>query len=275
MKYLCIVILLSVPQIFAQSNEHDNMVKVSGGQCLIGNIPDGFGIDVLYSRPIYIPDFLIDKTEVTNSQYTTFLNAGNSDYYHVEMHISQDDSSRFQAVSGYEDHPVVYVSWIDAMAYSEWSDKRLPTEEEWEKTARGVSNRSGSINEVGVGNQYCWGDDTPDAGQVNFWGVEHSFLWTTPVRWFDGSIRDGRPTESNASDYGAYDMAGNVWEWTLSGYKTHTDTPPPDGIDSLRVIRGGGWSDPPENLKTTTRSYRNLHFRSAQIGFRCCVVVEE
>ena len=111
------------------------------------------------------------------------------------------------SIEGREDHPVVHIAWYDAMAYCKWAGKRLPTEAEWEYAARGGN----------AGNIYPWGNEPITPERANYWQGEFpvqnqaqdQFKKTSPVKQFD------------ANDYGLYDMAGNVWEWTADWYHYH------------------------------------------------------
>ena len=126
------------------------------------------------------------------------------------------------------------MSWHAAAAYAEWTGKRLPTETEWEKAARGGL----------VGQKYPWGDSI-DATKANYgWNVGD----TVPVRRYP---RNG---------YGLYDMAGNVWEWCYDAYEGDADS---------RVLRGGSWLDSARFVRVSARGWSTRMFTSSYIGFRC------
>ena len=189
------------------------------------------------------PAFWLDKTEVTNAMYALCVQAGgclpprNTIYYGNQQ---------------YDDHPVVYVSWNDAKAYCEWAGRRLPTETEWEKAARGTNALS-----------YPWGNNAPACTLANFDPYKASACvgGTSPV----GSYPDG------ASPYGALDMAGNVWEWTDSWYAAYpgnTDTDSSYGTQ-YRVLRGGSWDDSGNYLRAANRHWVGPVNTYNDIGFRC------
>ncbi|MBZ0160237.1 MAG: formylglycine-generating enzyme family protein [bacterium] len=131
------------------------------------------------------------------------------------------------------DHPVVGVSLYEAEAYAKWAGKRLPTEQEWERAARGTDGRV-----------YPWGDEF-DKEKCNSW--EADIGRTTPVtKYVNGLSPDG-----------CYDMAGNVWEWTASRE------------EDFFVIRGGSWYDATQLVRSAFRSKGMLTFRYDNVGFRC------
>ena len=133
------------------------------------------------------------------------------------------------------DHPVLQVSWHDAVAYAEWAGKRLPTEEEWEKAARGTDGR-----------KYPWGDEEPTRDLCNFGKNEGG---TTPV---------GKYSPQGDSPYGCVDMAGNVWEWTGSDFDAER-----------KVLRGGSWRFGPGDVRSAHRGWDPPGRWDDDDGFRC------
>jgi len=193
---------------------------------------------------VYLDAFYIDKTEVTNAEYKRFVDATG--------HRAPDHWTNGQIPAGLENHPVVNVSWEDAAAYAQWAGKRLPTEAEWEKAARGTDGRL-----------FPWGN--------NAWGLantrESGPHTTTPV----GSYPD------YASPYGCLDMAGNVWEWCAdwydSGYYGRSPARNPKGPDSgsYRVLRGGSWYGSRAGARAAIRLGVYPGDRYVSVGFRCGV----
>ena len=176
---------------------------------------------------VYLDGYWMGRTPVTNAMYARFLNeAGNPQgHYYPNSTRVKLDGKLWRVESGYEQHPVVYVTWYDALAYGLWVGAELPSEAQWEKAARGTDGRI-----------YPWGDQAPDKTLAN---LGNDVGKTTPV----GSYPSG------ASPYGALDMAGNVWEWVADGFEnTYYSSQPtwrnPTGPESgiLRVLRGGSWS---------------------------------
>lgn len=207
---------------------------------------------------VYLNDFWIDETEVTNAQYALCVAAGAC----MKPLDLDSKTSSFFTESQYANHPVVFVDWSQAKAYCEWAGRRLPTEAEWEKAARGLDRRI-----------YPWGNSF-DVNTVNFCDVN---CWAT---WKDGLYDDGYANTSpigsypeGASPYGALDMAGNVYEWVLdwsyqyaSGYQSNPSGPA-NGVE--RLLRGGSWGDDKLHLRTVVRSDEPPDLRRDFIGFRC------
>ena len=217
---------------------------------------------------IYLSAYYIDKYEVSNSQYTEFIKA--TDYpapaYWDHHRLNQPSQ------------PVTGVNWYDANAYCHWANKRLPTEAEWEKAARGPA-----------GLIYPWGNEM-DITKANFArGKTGQSYATVPV--------DSHP--GGKSYYGVYNMAGNVFEWVQDWYdpnyyKTSREVRNPQGplsgikigntgtyIDQLangkkKVIRGGSWFAPPQSITTTHRFWNDPMNNSygVGLGFRCARSVE-
>jgi iron(II)-dependent oxidoreductase len=188
--------------------------------------------------------FYIDLYEVTNRDYKKFVGVTKRKSPH---HWAQGNIPK-----GKENHPVTYVSWFDANDYCQWTGKRLPNEQEWEKAARGED-----------GNIYPWG---------HFWSLDKSnnpykhSTGTEPI----GSYPNGR------SVYGLYDMSGNVWEWVDAYYLPHPGNTIPKseyGKDK-RVLKGGSWFDCLSygcglSAPTFNRSFFNPEVKNNSFGFRC------
>jgi formylglycine-generating enzyme required for sulfatase activity len=189
--------------------------------------------------------FEMDIFEVTNIQFADFVESGG--YQTDAEQAGSQQTWRTEFTDGKDNFPVVRVSWNDATAYCEWAGKRLPTEEEWEKAARGPENFL-----------YPWGNEF-DPSVVN--GKASGLRNPVTV----GSYGDG------VSPYGMYDMAGNVWEWTASWYQPYpgNEVPSPYYGEQFRVLRGGGWFDTESELRTTRRSANVPTAANDDIGFRC------
>ena len=149
----------------------------------------------------------------------------------------------------FDDHPVAFVSWFGAHAFAEYYGLRLPTEEEWEKAARG-----------NTGWDYPWGDNL-DGSYANYPDSDNSWGSTTPVGYYNGSNYDGFQTSNGSSIFGAYDLAGNVYEWT-SSYLTYP---------TQRIARGGGWNNtsPTFGLPSWFRWSGSPGVSGSYVGFRC------
>ena len=184
--------------------------------------------------------FSMDVTEVTNADYQEFV-LENPEWQKGGTKAKVDaDGNYLKLWNGNDyptekaDHPVVYVSWYAAAAYAAWAEKRLPTEAEWEKAARGGL----------VGEKYPWVGSI-DATKANYdWNIGD----TVPVKQYP------------KNGYGLYDMAGNVWEWCDDVYEGDADS---------RVLRGGSWLDSARFLRVSTRGWSTRTFTSNYIGFRC------
>ncbi|MFH1008969.1 MAG: SUMF1/EgtB/PvdO family nonheme iron enzyme [Candidatus Latescibacterota bacterium] len=235
---------------------------------------DAFNEGNSYERPVhtvYVDAFYMDVCEVTNAQYCVFLNElGNQTEGGVTwLDIGRSDclitqsGDQFVPESGYEDHPVIEVRWFGASAYAEWAGKRLPTEAEWEKAARGGLE----------GKRYPWGDEDPAGGKCNYW--EYSGPLTSQM-WNLYSGRGTLPVGSfEPNGYGLCDMAGNVWEWCNdwfdSGYYSNSPENNPTGAASgtSRVLRGGSWVNSALNMRCADRTICDPTISYNGIGFRC------
>ncbi len=215
------------------------MIAIPAGEFTMGsNVED--------ERPphvVFVDGFEMDKLEVTNEDFEKFVAETG---YVTDAEKAGDTSWRYYAKDKAQ-HPVVKVSWNDAKAFCQWAGKRLPTEAEWEKAARGTDARS-----------YPWGNQW-DAARAN--AKEAGHRGTTAV----GSFPAG------ASPYGAMDMAGNVSEWTSDWFKAYPggDFYSPYFGEKYRVIRGGGWFSDQNLVRTTERSASSTTLANDDVGFRC------
>jgi len=203
-------------------------------------------------RPVHtvaVKGFWIDPYEVTNAQYKVFVDATNHRIPHNVWdgrEVWEDKGFPEEAAN----QPVINVSWDDAMAYCRWLGKRLPTEAEWERAARGGRE----------GKRYPWGDDPPD-GRAWFGS-----------RW--ARAKTLKPVGSYpANGYGLYDMAGNASEWVSSAllpypYAADDGREEPEGYEK-RVLRGGAWRDAPFFLRCANRAAYIATARMNLMGFRC------
>ncbi len=218
-----------------------DMVFVSAGFFIMGR--DGGSPDESPAHKIYLDAFYIDRYEVSNKQYKKFLEETER-----QPPGFWDDPER-----NAPNLPVVGVDWADAKAYCEWAKKRLPTEAEWEKAARGAQ-----------GWLYPWGNEFDDA-KANIKGEEDGYADVAPV----GALPEGRST------YGAYNMIGNVAEWTNDyfdpEYYSYMPMKNPTGPDSgtRKVLRGGSFRTGKEYANVTYRSAFAPQSRKPYIGFRC------
>jgi len=209
---------------------------------------------------VHVDAFYMDKYQVTNAQYRRFVQETGHREPDGNAWVPEKGGFRsgFKAWSDEsfkgDNQPVVCVSWEDAMAYAKWAGKRLPTEAEWEKAARGGLE----------GKKYPWGDDiTHDNANYEEKDGKDRWKYAAPV----GSFAP--------NGYGLYDMAGNVWEWCLDWYNRdyYADSPErnPKGPDSgnWRVLRGGSWDYHAVGLRCAHRHKFDPETRFSVVGFRC------
>ncbi|HID61327.1 MAG TPA: formylglycine-generating enzyme family protein [Anaerolineae bacterium] len=220
----------------------DIMVEIPAGPFTMGS--DTGEPDEAPAHEVDLPSFEIDQFEVTNANFAQFVEATG---YQTDAEKEGRSKSWRDAAEGKDNHPVVYVSWNDAVAYCEWLGKRLPTEAEWEKAARGTDGR-----------MYPWGDEW-DPSKAN---VKETGLRGTAVV---GSFGAG------ASPYGVEDMAGNVWEWTADWYEPYPGSTYHTEYygQKFKVVRGGGWFEMADAVRTTNRDLTSINATNDDIGFRC------
>ena len=247
-----------------------NMVKIPGGTFYMGsNSGIGYTTEGPY-HPVYLDDFWMDMYEVTVAEFVEFLNTGEfGSYYNPLMAddkvcgIIRRGNGFYDAVPGRENYPVTYVSWEGASAYARWAGKRLPTEAEWEKAARGGV----------LGRQYSTAGYCAHK-TVNYKGRSGRDRWdfTSPVGVFP------------PNEYMMFDMCGNTWEWIQdyfhpnfyaadTMYNPVNDPPPPHPFRH-RMIRGGSWADDNEKDSYLRVSARGPNYPIPEnwgnrVGFRC------
>ena len=256
-------------------------VKIPAGVFLKGQHRHETMIDKAYE---------IMVTDVTNTQYVNYLNEAltrgtiklldnkvmgfyKGDPFHGYKHefeipagdklfLNLDepgmrikfDGKVFSVVKGFENHPVTFVTWFGANAFAKFYGWRLPTENEWEKAARGTDGRT-----------FPWGEEI-SANVANYLSSHTLFekmlgenTTTTPVGFFNGKTYNGYETIDNKSPYGLYDMAGNVWQWCGDDYPNI----------HYRFMRGGSRTNYEYNLFTWARNSAGPGHYSMYIGFRC------
>lgn len=234
------------------------MVQIPAGPFAMGS--DSGPEDERPRHTIVLSAFAIDRLPVTNAEFARFLHLqGALNRIGERMYDFDDPDARihrvdgqYRADPGYESHPVVEVPWAGARDYCASQGKRLPTEAEWEKAARGSDGR-----------RYPWGDETPDRSRARY---ASGWNETAPVGAFP----------AGASPHGVLDMAGNAWEWVSSAYRPYpyrADDGREDPTSGpVRGTRGGGHDSPAEEITTTQRGrYLSRNPRSGHhnIGFRC------
>lgn len=225
-------------------------------------------------RTVSLDAFWIDRTEVTNAMFVNFLNSEISqistrDSEHVILSGNEVldlvcttcpwigairwDGNRFSVFADFTEYPVTLVSWYGADAYCSWTNRRLPTEAEWEKAARGENAFI-----------YPWGNDAPNANLLNHDNTV-------------GNVKKVGSYTNGASPYGVLDMAGNVWEWVGDWYEAYpgnTVSDPKYGT-GLRVLRGGSWNGADTSVYAANRNSNDPSYTPNNVGFRCAMSASE
>lgn len=256
---LLLALAVGAPLACAQGSMSD-MVEIPAGSFIMGS--NHGPADERPAHRVTLAAFRIDRLPVTNADFAAFLNSVGPHNASGERLFDVDDpdarvhkrGARWTADQGFENHPVVEVSWVGARDYCAWRKKRLPTEAEWEKAARGTDAR-----------QYPWGDTMPDATRAQFGA---GFNETAPVEGF----------AKGASPYGVQDLAGNAWEWVSSAYRPYPYSASDGREDAtpgpVRGTRGGGHDSGPGEITTMQRGRnlsRNPRAGHHNIGFRCAL----
>ena len=245
-----------------------DMVLIRAGEFQMGS--NNGDMDEKPVHTVYVDAFYMDKYEVTNAQYKAFIDANPRwqkdhipDTYHDGGYLKRWNGNSYP--NGKCSHPVTHVSWYAAMAYAKWAGKRLPTEAEWEKAARGKLG----------GQKYPWGNSI-DPSRANY---NRNIGATTLVGEYDPNA------------YDLYDMTGNVLEWCLDVYDkdfyTHFPLRNPvsgtnipkiisdfTNVKDNRILRGGSWFSETQYARVANRRFRPPLHTSASVGFRCVRDVE-
>ena len=272
--YLTNTVSTEPPPVTVNETDGSEMVLIPSGIHLIGStlpqttvlidkderLPKDFFRAEHPQHSVSLSAFYIDRYPVSNAQYAAFIAAtGYSPPKYWKAAPQMGAEEPFPAGAQHPTHPVVGVSYADALAYCEWAGKRLPTEAEWETAARG-----GLINQ-----NYPWGNESSrnHANTVGIWGKDR-WHWTSPIGSFP------------PNGYGLHDMAGNVFEWCADWYAPdyyqHSDRQDPRGpkTGQTRVLRGGSWSNNLLGIYQMRCAYRfhaRPETRNLTIGFRCAV----
>jgi len=219
------------------------LLYVPAGEFMMGsNIGDS---DERPAHKVYLDAFWIDQTEVTNEMFKKCVQEGGCD---------EPSMTTYYHDSNYANHPVVSILWEDAKAYCSWANRRLPTEAEWEKAARGEDGRI-----------YPWGNDSPNINLLNYGGV--------------GSTTEVGKYPTGISPYQAVDMAGNAGEWVADWYDgsyynilvENARNPGGPASGEYRGVRGGSWSFKVDNIRSADRDWRTPSNAEFSIGFRCAI----
>lgn len=236
------------------------MILIPGGEFTMGS--DQYTAEKPVQK-IYLDNYYIDKFLVTNEQFQKFVDAtqyitdaekDRSGMVRIGRRWKKVESANWKtsdgmtSIEGKENHPVSQISYNDALNYCLWAKKDLPTEAQWEKTARGPE-----------GNEFPWGSAGPNDTMANFDNIVST---TTPVTEY----------EKGQSFYGVYDMAGNVYQWCKDWYgtgKRNDKNPTGPETGEERVIKGGSFIEGEESLRSANRDRYAPNYSSFLFGFRC------
>jgi len=249
----CVMIWLPAMSVTEASRLDENdsvpMVAIPGGPFVMGSSENNGRADEMPQRRVHLDGFMIDQVEVTNARYLEFV--------HATGHRNPPNpygQGMLVSAQGIENLPVVQVTWYDAGAYCRWTKKRLPTEAEWEKAARGTDGRL-----------FPWGNDPPTPDRANFDREWEGAQTLHPVGYLP----------AGDSPYGIKDMSGNAREWVEDWYDAdyygHAPAANPSGPEKgiVRSIRGGSWHSPISDIRASARGRGGFALQTHGTGFRC------
>ena len=258
------ILLMSGCMSGIKDDTKENMIFIPEGSFTMGfkidNDHDWGDMDEEPVHQVTLSSYWIDKYEVTSSNFTKFLNENKNEAHRfIEITPSvtvQFDDNVYQPRKGLENYPVNRVSWFGADAYCKWKEKRLPTEAEWEKAARGTDQRI-----------FPWGNEFPDNSRVTFRRKfsEKGFHVMEPVEGMKNGI----------SPFRVHQMAGNVWEWVsdwfdATAYQDENRIDPKGPESGIsKVLRGGNWYYKAYYMRTTYRFNERPDIFKVWQGFRC------
>ena len=239
---------LGIGSIMISDKDDMTLLYVPEGEFTMGLDDDKYETDNP-THKIILSAFWIDQTEVTNGMYQKCVDAKVCE---SPYSVTSGAFKSYYGNSAFSDFPVIHIPWKQAWNYCEWAERRLPTEAEWEKAARGATDER----------IYPWGDDEPYRDVANFGGLVGNT--TSVYTQVDG-----------ASPYGVLNMAGNVWEWVADFYdpdyyhKSLSKDPQGPILTDKRVMRGGSWKDYPSVIRVVHRYADYPQSASNILGFRC------
>lgn len=241
----------ATPDLPEKKQNTEGMVLIPEGSFLMGSDSDDGLMDSKPAHKVSLNGFWIDIYEVTNEQFAKCVE---SHFCYEPRDFSSATRKDYYTNKAYANYPVIHVDWNQANAYCSWVGKRLPTEAEWEKAARGEN-----------GNLYPWGNELPNEipAQIN--------------RFEDGDTVPVDSFPEGVSPYGVYNMEGNVWEWTADRYdeyyysKSPAENPKSASAGNDYVIRGYSWAYPFSRYEITTRNFYYGFNHTYDLGFRCAM----
>ena len=224
------------------------MVFVPAGDFKMGSLVGT--VDEQPVHTVYLDAYWIDRTEVTNAMYSLCVQAGACLRPYV---LNSNTHYDYYFDAQYANYPVIALKWSSAEAYCTWAGRRLPTEAEWEKAARGTDERT-----------YPWGNDNPNDSLLNF---------NNPA----GDTASVGNYPLGASPYGVWDMAGNMNEWVADWYgkdyygSSPSSNPTGPAKGQYKVLRGGSWYSNEYTVRSADRHWVEPDHRDITIGFRCAL----